>query len=208
LYWAFWCLLAGAFISSTVAHGFVHDGMSVNEFISYRTYLAVGHAARVAMWSCYIALVVLATQLQDRREAASPPSNAWASGAAASSEAAQSATRICAITMLAAGDIANQAARQAVIRALRVRGLATYDDHWIVHDLSNLGGTRMEPYLAPLNQFLDARSKETLVGQVAGVGLADGPLTPAEMGVLQTMAVMLAVNPSDLGRIARTAEVQ
>src|SRR5262249_42783948 len=61
-FWAVWSLLGIAILASLRAHSFVHDGMNVHDFIGYRTSLAVGHAARVVMWSCYAALVVLATQ--------------------------------------------------------------------------------------------------------------------------------------------------
>ncbi len=74
-------LLFGALIVSiiatTAASSTFHTGMTVSDFVTYRTNLAIGAGARTVMWACWLPLVARATRLQAEREASSPPTYAW-----------------------------------------------------------------------------------------------------------------------------------
>jgi len=198
LYWTVWVLIGVSLLITLTAHSLVHPGMTVQNFVTYRTYLAAGNVTRAILWSCWIATVVLATQAQDRREAlpyVEPPP-----AVAALTETVRSAVRVGAIAMLAAGGAGNDTARATVIRALRDRGLESYDDQWLVHDLNGVQTNQLWSYLSPL-QGVDPHEKELIVRQIAAVGLADGPLTPAEGSVLEAIAAALGIGPADLHRI-------
>jgi hypothetical protein len=70
LYWTLWCALGASLVLTLLAQSVVHVGMTVHEFVEYRGYLAAANGTRAVMWGSVIALVVCATRLQDRREAA------------------------------------------------------------------------------------------------------------------------------------------
>jgi hypothetical protein len=70
LYTAFWVALAIALFSSEGATSARHTGMTIDDLIGYRTYIAAADLFRAAMWGSYAALVLKATRLQDRRELA------------------------------------------------------------------------------------------------------------------------------------------
>ena len=55
------------------------------------------------------------------------------------------------------------------------------------NDLDALDPSHLGDYLAPLAQGLDPQGKETFIAQVARIGLADGPLTPPETQVLESL---------------------
>jgi len=200
LYWTEWVLIGVSLLITLIARSLVHPQMTVQQIVTYRTYLAAGNATRLMLWSCLIASVVVATQAQDRREAFSR-ADAERSRVAGFSETTWSATRVCAVAMLAAGDRENAAARLAVVRAVRVRGLENYDDQWLEPDLGSISPTQIASYVAPLTQVMVAQEKELFVRQIAGVGLADGPLTLAETSVLEATAAALGLGPADLQRI-------
>jgi hypothetical protein len=73
-YFAFWSALAVAVLFSLVAKAAVHSGMSIDDFVRYRTLLALSAASRTVMWLCWIPLVVEARNVQARREAMAGPS--------------------------------------------------------------------------------------------------------------------------------------
>src|SRR5262249_25470766 len=135
-----------------------------------------------------------------RREALTP-GDAERALVAGFSESAWSATRVCGVAMLAAGDRGNAAARLAVVHAVRVRGLASYDDRWLDHDLGAISPAQIAAYVAPLNNVMVPQEKEMFIRQVAGIGLADGPLTGAETSILEATAAALLMSPADLHRI-------
>ncbi len=69
-FWAFWSLWAIGFVFAISSRSLVHSNMTTQDYIDYRTHLAVGHLFAMAVYSCLIVLVVGATRFQDRREAA------------------------------------------------------------------------------------------------------------------------------------------
>ena len=211
VYWTFWVAIGASFVVNTVARSHIHDGSTIDDIISYRTYLAVGHGIRILMWTCVFVLVLTATALQDRREIASGVQKAEADTTrtdAAFSESLRTATRNCAVAMLAAGDPANEAARRAVIRAVRSQGLERYDDEWIVHDLKTIEAAEITSYLTPIHRSLNQELKETLVAQVASVGLADGTLTAAQTNVLETICASIDLSVDELPRIVNASKLR
>ena len=68
VYWTFWAALAASFALALVARSKVHVGMTAEDFVGYRSYLAATNGARAVMWASWVALVIFATRLQDRRE--------------------------------------------------------------------------------------------------------------------------------------------
>jgi hypothetical protein len=72
VYFTLFAMLGASFLFSSLASSGTHPGMTIHEFVTYRTYLAVGAAARAVGWACWIPLVARATQLQAQREAATP----------------------------------------------------------------------------------------------------------------------------------------
>jgi hypothetical protein len=68
VYWALWVAIAVSILATFAASSTSHTGMTVHDFVTYRTELAVANAARVVMWWCWITLVLLATRRQDERE--------------------------------------------------------------------------------------------------------------------------------------------
>ena len=72
--WAvFWGAFVGSIVAFAIARANSHAPMSIDDFIAYRTWIAIAAAFRAATWSFYLALVVAATRMQDRREDASAP---------------------------------------------------------------------------------------------------------------------------------------
>jgi hypothetical protein len=108
------------------------------------------------------------------------------------------AMRVASMTMLVAGDPTNGAARLAAVDAARKTGAENYDDTWLIHDLAALDASQLVSYLAPLAQGLNEQGKETFIEQVARVGLADGPLTPSETQVLETVSASLGLSAAHL----------
>ena len=70
LYTAFWVALALTLFCSEGARSARHTGMTINDLIGYRTYIAASDLFRIGMWGSYAALVLKATRLQDQRELA------------------------------------------------------------------------------------------------------------------------------------------
>jgi hypothetical protein len=202
LYWTIWCLLAASFLLNATARSLVHTGMTPQNFATYRAYLAVGGGVRTGFWSCWIALIAVASQAQDRREALPVPASDPNPGAV--TEAVRSAIRVGAVAMLAAGNPESEAARAAVFHVMRAHGLENYDTQWLSHDLNGIGPTQIWPYLAPL-QGVDWQQKSLIVEQIAAVGLADGALTPPETSVLEATAAALGLGPADLHQIVTNA---
>jgi uncharacterized tellurite resistance protein B-like protein len=114
------------------------------------------------------------------------------------SENLRGAMRVASMSMLAAGDPNNTAARLAAVNAALKSGAENYDDTWLVHDLAALDASQITNYLAPLAQGLSEQGKESFIEQVAAVGLADGPLTPSEMHVLETASGALGISAAHL----------
>ncbi|HEV7526450.1 MAG TPA: zinc ribbon domain-containing protein [Acidimicrobiia bacterium] len=117
---------------------------------------------------------------------------------AAFSENLGGATRVAAMSMLAAGDPNNEAARLAAIDASRRAGATSYDESWLVNDLEALDPSHLGEYLGPLAVGLDPQGKETFIEQIARIGLADGPLTPTELGVLESLSSTLGLSAAHL----------
>ena len=117
---------------------------------------------------------------------------------AAFSETLRGATRVAAVSMLAAGDPHNTAARAAAVDAARMTGSDNYDDSWLANDLAALDPTQLADYLGPLAQGLESHGKETFIEQVARIGIADGPLTATETRVLESLASALGLSAAHL----------
>lgn len=114
------------------------------------------------------------------------------------SENLRGAMRVASMSMLVAGDPNNAAARLAAVDAARKSGAENYDDTWLVHDLAALDSSQIAGYLTPLAQGLNEQGKESFIEQVAGIGLADGPLTPPETQVLETVSAALGLSAAHL----------
>jgi hypothetical protein len=114
------------------------------------------------------------------------------------SENLRGAVRFAAVSMLDAGDDSNEAARSAAIDAARRAGAETYDDTWLTNDLGALDSSQIGEYVAPLAQGLNLQGKETFIEQVARIGLADGPLSPSETRVLESLGATLGLSAAHL----------
>lgn len=114
------------------------------------------------------------------------------------SENLRGAMRIAAVSMLAAGDRSNDAARVAAVDAARKSGAENYDDTWLMHDLEALAPSDLGEYLAPLANGLNTQGKETFIEQVAQIGTADGPLTAPEAQVLEALGAALGISAAHL----------
>jgi hypothetical protein len=123
---------------------------------------------------------------------------------AAFSENLGGATRVAAVSMLAAGDSTNDAARTAAIEAARHAGAADYDESWLTNDLEALDPAQLGEYLAPLTKGLDPHGKETFVEQITRIALADGALTPPEQQVLESLSATLGLSAAHLRGIIVT----
>ena len=114
------------------------------------------------------------------------------------SENLRGAVRFAAVSMLDAGDRSNEAARSAAIDAARGAGAESYDDTWLTNDLGALDSSQLGEYVAPLAQGLNLQGKETFIEQVARIGLADGPLSPSETLVLESLSATLGLSAAHL----------
>jgi tellurite resistance protein len=114
------------------------------------------------------------------------------------SENLRGAVRFAAVSMLDAGDTSNEAARSAAIDAARRAGAESYDDTWLTNDLGALDASQLGEYVAPLAQGLNLQGKETFIEQVARIGLADGPLSPSETRVLESLSASLGLSAAHL----------
>jgi hypothetical protein len=114
------------------------------------------------------------------------------------SENLRGAVRVASMSMLAAGDPNNGAARAAAVDAARKSGAENYDDTWIVHDLAALDASQLTSYVTPLAEGLNDQGKETFIEQVARIGLAGGPLTPAQTHVIETVSASLGLSAAHL----------
>jgi hypothetical protein len=114
------------------------------------------------------------------------------------SENLRGAVRFAAVSMLDAGDDSNEAARSAAIDAARRAGAETYDDTWLTNDLGALDSSQIGEYVAPLAQGLNLQGKETFIEQVVRIGLADGPLSPSETRVLESLSATLGLSAAHL----------
>ncbi len=83
------------------------------------------------------------------------------------SENLRGAMRVAAVSMLAAGDRSNDAARFAAVDAARTAGAENYDETWLTNDLDALDPSNLGAYLAPLEKGLNTQGKETFIEQVA-----------------------------------------
>ena len=117
---------------------------------------------------------------------------------AAFSENLRGAMRVASMSMLAAGDPTNNAARAAAVDAARHTGAEGYDETWLTRDLAALDASQLGDYLAPLAQGLNPQGKETFIEQVARIGLADGPLSSSEMHILETVSAALGISAAHL----------
>jgi hypothetical protein len=114
------------------------------------------------------------------------------------SENLRGAVRFAAVSMLDAGDRSNEAARSAAIDAARGAGAESYDDTWLTNDLGALDSSQLGEYVTPLAQGLNLQGKETFIEQVARIGLADGPLSPSETLVLESLSATLGLSAAHL----------
>jgi tellurite resistance protein len=125
------------------------------------------------------------------------------------SENLRGAVRFAAVSMLDAGDTSNEAARSAAIDAARRAGAESYDDTWLTNDLGALDASQLGEYVAPLAQGLNLQGKETFIEQVARIGLADGPLSPSETRVLESLSATLGLSAAHLrGIVVSTTSPQ
>jgi uncharacterized tellurite resistance protein B-like protein len=125
---------------------------------------------------------------------------------AAFSENLRGAMRVASMSMLAAGDRSNSAARAAAVDAARQTGADTYDESWLANDLDAIDPSHLTDYLTPLARGLDPQGKETFITQVARIGLADGPLTASETQVLESLSATLGISAAHLrGIVVSTA---
>ena len=125
------------------------------------------------------------------------------------SENLRGAMRIAAVSMLAAGDRTNDAARSAAVDAARRSGAENYDETWLANDIDALDPSNLGEYLAPLANGLNTQGKETFIEQVARIGTADGPITPAETHVLESLGASLGISAAHLrGIMIATASPQ
>jgi hypothetical protein len=108
------------------------------------------------------------------------------------------ATRMAAMAMLSAGDRSNEAARTVAIDAAQRSGSPSYDESWLANDLEALDPSNLAEYLGPLEKGLDPHGKETFIDQIARIGLADGPLSPSELQVLDTLGSSLGLSAAHL----------
>src|SRR4029077_5184820 len=92
----------------------------------------------------------------------------------------------------------NEAARAAAIDAARRAGAESYDDTWLTNDLSALDSSQRAEYLAPPAPGLNLQAKETFIEQVARIGLADGPLSPSQTHVLESLSATLGLSAAHL----------
>ena len=143
-------------------------------------------------------------QCTDVRDRASRPRSSNMPTSAAFSENLGGATRVAAMSMLAAGDPTNAAARIVAIDAARRTGTTNYDETWLANDLDALDPSQLHEYLEPLAKGLDPHGKETFVEQIARIGLADGPLTPPETQVLESLSSALGLSAAHLRGIIVT----
>ncbi|MDQ1435335.1 MAG: hypothetical protein QOF59_2151 [Actinomycetota bacterium] len=114
------------------------------------------------------------------------------------SENLRGAVRFAAVSMLDAGDRSNEAARSAAIDAARGAGAESYDDTWLTNDLGAHDSSQLGEYVTPLAQGLNLQGKETFIEQVARIGLADGPLSPSETLVLESLSATLGLSAAHL----------
>lgn len=125
------------------------------------------------------------------------------------SENLRGAVRFAAVSMLDAGDQSNEAARVAAIDAARRAGAESYDETWLTNDLGALDSSQLAEYVSPLAQGLNLQGKETFIEQVARIGLADGPLSPSETQVLESLSSTLGLSAAHLrGIVVSTTSPQ
>jgi Tellurite resistance protein TerB len=123
------------------------------------------------------------------------------------SENLRGAMRVAAIAMLHASDPHHAAARQAAIAATRETGLEHYEDAWLTNDLEAIDTSTLDSYVRALAQGLNDQGKETFLAQVARVGLADGPLTPPETQLLDSIGSALGLSAAHVrGILVTTVE--
>jgi zinc-ribbon family len=114
------------------------------------------------------------------------------------SENLRGAMRIAAVSMLAAGDRSNDNARAVAVDAARRAGAESYDETWLTNDLDALDPSNLGEYLTPLATGLNIQGKETFIEQVARIGTADGPLSPSETQVLESLGAALGISAAHL----------
>ena len=61
-----------------------------------------------------------------------------------------------------------------------------------------LDSSQLREYVAPLAEGLNLQGKETFIEQVARIGLADGPLSPSETRVLESLSATLGLSAAHL----------
>jgi len=126
---------------------------------------------------------------------------------AALAENLRSAMRVAAAAMLRAGVAGDPTARQAAVSAVLSTGAPGYDDAALSGDLAQVDVTQLPAYMAPLGQGLKEQGQETFVNQIAGIGIADGPLTVAESAVLETIGSSLGLSAAHLRGIIASVGV-
>ena len=124
------------------------------------------------------------------------------------SETLRGAIRVAATSMLVAGDPASGPARSVAIDAARRSGSDNYDDTWLANDLEAVEPSQLAEYLEPLAKGLDPQGKEIFVEQIARVGLADGPLNPAQSRLLESLSSALGLSATHLRGIIVTVAPQ
>ena len=123
------------------------------------------------------------------------------------SENLRGAMRVASIAMLKASDPHHAAARHAAIAAARETGLEHYEDAWLTNDLDAIDTSTLDNYVRSLATGLNDQGKETFVAKVARVGIADGPLTPPETELLDTIGAALGLSAAHVrGILVTTTE--
>jgi tellurite resistance protein len=121
-------------------------------------------------------------------------------------DAIRNAMRVAVVAMLRAGVANDPAARQAAIAAVRSTGGDGFDDAALDADLGQVDSSQLAAYLVPLARGLQEQGKETFVATVTGVAVADGPITPPETAVLETIGAALGLSAAHLRGVIATSE--
>jgi hypothetical protein len=86
------------------------------------------------------------------------------------------------------------AARAAAAEAMRSVGIAGYGDADLVWDLQTGAGSGLSDRLVTLTGHLEPQGRERLLADAARIALADGPLTPAEVAIVEQVGAALELS--------------
>ena len=115
------------------------------------------------------------------------------------------AMRAAVVTVLAAGDPFDTAARGRAVEAIRGYGSADFDDEMLEADLARPAGDSDEVIIQAGVQ-LKAEAREWFLAQVVRIALADGAITDAERQALHLVAGRLGMTPAHAVGVITTTE--